>query len=116
MRGWDLGNGPALFEVPINGRQPGALSSMAFAPNGELLLSVEINGRIRLWNVAQRKLVATLEERTAGPVCVAFAPDSKRLVSACVNGVKLWDAATGRLIQRVEKKPADYLAAGFSPT
>jgi uncharacterized protein (TIGR03067 family) len=76
----------------------GAVTSLAFSPDGKLLATAGADHTIKLWNVADGKEVATLKGHTARVNAVAFSPDGTLLVSAGHDKtVKLWDVVRRKL-------------------
>jgi tricorn protease-like protein len=56
--------------------------AVAFSPDGKTLAAAGADRAIRLWNVADGKLLATIEDHADWIFDVAFSPDGKRLASA----------------------------------
>jgi WD40 repeat protein/tetratricopeptide (TPR) repeat protein len=74
------------------------LHSVAFSADGKRLAAGSNDGKVKVWEVAPRRDLATFEvgkERVTG---VALGPDGATLaaVSAGRAGVRLWDVATGK--------------------
>ena len=86
----------------ISLRHGGWVESVAFSPNGRLLVSGggDQEGSVILWDVRQRRDIATFSGH-GGPVeSVAFSPDGRMLTSAARdNTIKLWDIE-GECIRR----------------
>jgi WD40 repeat protein len=65
---------------------------VAFSPDGQLLAPGFDDDTIKLWDVANGRLVRTLEGHTDVVLSVAFSPDGKILASGSADGtIKLWD-------------------------
>jgi WD40 repeat protein/serine/threonine protein kinase len=104
------------FEGSGNG-----ISSVAFSPNGRLVVSGggDPDGNdptIRLWDVKTGKEVRRLEGHTAKVWYVAFSPaDPKRVLSCSEDKtVRLWNSETGEELKRLEGHGRGVLAAVFS--
>jgi WD40 repeat protein len=71
---------------------------------------------VRLYSVATGKEVAVLKGHSRPPLCVAFSPDGKRVVTGCDDTIKLWDPATGAEILTVGRYPSGQVNnVAFSP-
>lgn len=97
-------------------KHAGAVWSMAFSPNGQLLASSSWDNTIRLWDVSSGREVKLLA-RFAYPVYgVAYSPDGLRLASSSVdNLVRLWDAASGREMRQFRGHSNVPVTLAFSP-
>jgi len=68
--------------------QGGTTRTVAFSPNGKMLVSVGSNGGL-LWDVSGK--TSKLRSEFAGSGGAAFSPDGKTFVSGDWNSVRLWD-------------------------
>ena len=74
------------------------VDTLAFAPDGALLIGNDPEGGLRVWNAQTGQTVAAFAaaRQAFSPLC---SPDGLRLVYAGYNGwLHVWDAATARLI------------------
>jgi WD40 repeat protein len=82
------------------GEHQGVVSALAFSPDGGRLAVASDEG-IKLWDVAERKVIRTLSGQD-GATSLAFSADGQRLASAGFDPVtlgsqvKVWDPATGQ--------------------
>ncbi|MCB0186766.1 MAG: hypothetical protein KDE31_21010, partial [Caldilineaceae bacterium] len=75
------------------------ISSVAFSPNGRLLVSGGIDRSLRLWDIASGKTIHTLTGHTERVWSVCFSPDGQMVASGSDDGaVKFWDVTTGRCL------------------
>jgi WD40 repeat protein len=90
---WDLPAAKALATLKVQPEQSDIITCVAVSPNGKLLASgTSFCKTVDLWNLATRKLQATLKGHKRGVACVAFSPDGKILASASQDWtIKLWD-------------------------
>jgi WD40 repeat protein len=88
-------------------KNPEYANSMAISPNGDKVATGDYTGKISIWSLPSFKLLLTFQahadlkyKRYIGLVEeITFSPDGKTIASAGAYDVKLWDAATGKLIR-----------------
>jgi WD40 repeat protein len=93
---WDLATGSAANFTPT---LPIIGDPMAFSPDGAVLALGDDDGRVDLWSVTGKRLIATLSDGSpASPVtALAFSPGGRTIAAARQNGsTRLWNLATGR--------------------
>ena len=109
----DLSNPGKLGELPAD---PGGASYLALSPDGRFLAagtgadSVET---ILVWDVATRKLIATMSGRWGHIWGLAFSPDDATLAAATNNdGLQWWHIASRKLLAHGK---GGMTAVAFSP-
>jgi WD40 repeat protein/uncharacterized caspase-like protein len=104
---WDL---EALKEIYRIADHPSPVTALAFSRDGKTLACGYWNGDIRLWNAADltERLAITAEKFSSPVAAIAFSSDGKLLASGerVTPNVKLWDAASGRLLYEFSKRSA----------
>jgi len=71
----------------------GAVTTLAFSPDGSRLGSGSADGTIRIWEASSAEELVKLLGHTGEIASIDFSSDGTRLVSMSVSGsVRLWDA------------------------
>jgi TIR domain/WD domain, G-beta repeat len=94
----------------------GAITAVAFSPDGKRVLTGSSDKTARLWDAGTGAAVATLEGHTDSVRAVAFSPDGKRVLTGSSDKTaRLWDAATGAAVATLEGHTDSVRAVAFSP-
>ena len=87
-------------EQVVEGGHTASVWGLAASPDGRFLVTGGHDTTVRLWDIAERKLLRTLYGRADLVWCVAVSPDSKYVAAGSgedKNGtVEIWEADTGR--------------------
>jgi WD40 repeat protein len=106
-RVWDVASGRNLHTLS------GDISSAAFSPDGQVVVSASADGTAQIWDVASRPSLHTLIGHTDRVNNAAFSPDGKLVVTASDDGTaRLWDTPSGRSLRTLKGNIA---SAAFSP-
>jgi WD40 repeat protein len=99
------------------------VTSLAFSPDGDRLVTGDADGKIRLWQVANGKQLLTLQGHRSWVYSVNFSPIGVDLPSASgqmlVSGsedsaIHLWDLAAGRCLKTFQGQTNGVRAVNFS--
>ena len=99
------------------------VNRLAYAPDGQTLVTVSDDTTIRLWEGATGRPRAALRGHHSPVVSVAFAPDGRTFVTGegdwrqakVAAELKLWDTASGSCIATWEGHPGPIWSLAFSP-
>jgi WD40 repeat protein len=96
---------------------PNSVRSMVFSPDGRLIATGCAGGVIRLWDIANGRVLWSVAGDKIGWVqSLAFSPDGQTLASGgwdCT--VRLWDVATGRASRVLDGHASFVDVVAFSP-
>jgi WD40 repeat protein len=115
---WDLDDRVLIrtFKGHGNFFRGGAVTSVAFSPDGRFAVSGSNDGTARVWEVATGEEVRCLSAHRKKVNAVAFSPDGRRVLSAGDDkALRLWDAQTGDQLRSMEGHAGEVLCACFSP-
>ncbi|MBE7384974.1 MAG: NACHT domain-containing protein [Leptolyngbya sp. SIO1E4] len=76
--------------------------SMAYSPDGSLLVTGDGGGRIVVWRMADQKPILTFNGSTSWIMAIGFIHDGQQLVSEGSNGsLNIWDTNSGQFIREL---------------
>jgi WD40 repeat protein len=85
------------------GRHAGFIPRLVYSADGRQLISADGDKFIKVWDLAERKEIATLLGHRAGIAGLDLSPDGKTVVSSSGDRtVRLWNLATRREVARFQ--------------
>jgi serine/threonine protein kinase len=109
---WQRAQGDELVSLA----QDGLVSCALFAPDGQHVATASYDGNVRIWNLASKQVVQTLDgfEREFGWRYLAYSADGKWFAGVRQGSLNVWDCSSNSYALRFEKKiPARVIA--FTP-
>lgn len=105
---WDAGTGKELFEIDA-----GSSALTAVISHNERRMAIGCaNSEIKIWDLEKREAVLTLRGHEGVAGSITFSKDDKRLITCGVDQtVRVWDAATGEELLRLEDQFAPFAVA-----
>jgi WD40 repeat protein/serine/threonine protein kinase len=92
------------------------LRSVAFSPDSKRLVAGSYDRRVKIWDMADGRVLSTFWEHRAAVLHATFSPDGHWVASADTGGnVHIWDARTGRLFRSVRAHTGSVTCVAFSP-
>src|SRR5207253_5737611 len=99
----------------------GPVRSVAFTPDGKLLLSGSFDGTVKVWDAATMKMERSFGAHEEGVQCLAISPDgstvatSDRPLRDQAGKILLWDIASGKQTAALAGPTSCVLALAYSP-
>ena len=91
-----------IQSIELNGHT-GNVSSAAFSPDGNLIVTVSFDNTARVWGAHTGECKQILKGHTNRLSSAAFSPDGNLIVTASHdNTARVWDAHTGKCKQILE--------------
>lgn len=111
---WDLETGKLVKTL---GEDQGFVNTLAFSPNGEVLVTAASgqDRTLRFWDVSNWELLKQSAQQPGHIYDIAITADGKKLVAAIRNMVKVWDMETATELLSVKVASLDLNAIAISP-
>lgn len=93
------------------------VQSIVFSPDGDTLVSGDINGLVHQWDVHTTTKIRTIEGHTPSVSSMAFSPHEFTLASGSgqVDTIRLWDTSSGRKTGILDGYWGPVTSLAFSP-
>ena len=100
---WDTQNG--ILTDTLQGSSGDIVTDVDFSPDGSMLVSGTNNGKILIWNLADRRMIQTLLDVSGGRFIrhVLFSQDGSRILAGDDYGtIWLFEVETGQVLLSIE--------------
>lgn len=108
---WSVADGKQTQQY--EGHQ-GGVACLAISPDGKTLYSGGWDNTVRCWGIDKGHEIAALTGHKGTVVALAATPDGKYVISAG-DGVRVWDAATKKLVREINDHEKTVWSLAVSP-
>lgn len=85
--------------------------AIAFSPDGTMLATASIDGRLKLWRVEGLRLIHDIGADPYGVLCLAFV-EKRKLIAGGFNREVIWvDAESGKVLRRLPQAHSGFISA-----
>ena len=111
---WDATSGAEVR--PLGDHGGAEVAGTAFSPDGNLAVTVGLDGMGRVWNVRTGDELMTLAGHSGGVQTADFSPDGDRVATSSDDGTaKVWDVHSGRELLTLSVSGGGVGEVKFSP-
>ncbi|WP_089935348.1 AAA-like domain-containing protein [Candidatus Entotheonella palauensis] len=110
-----LGGGVVSDVAAFDGHREGVYF-VAFAPNGQTVVSGSEDNTLKLWDVNTGRVLHTFTGHDDDVIGVAFSPAGRQVLSGSLDStLRLWDVKTGQVLHTFTGHEEGVLSVAFSP-
>src|SRR5262249_46292352 len=91
-----------------------SMRAAAYSADGAQFAAIGLNGAVRIWSSTDFKAVRRLQGEDYG-FGLAYSPTGDYLAMRDTKGVKVFEASTGRLVEKLPAHPMTFGPVVFSP-
>lgn len=97
------------------GPDSGDVNTVAFSPDGKLIVTATKDGKAVVWNVATNAPVGHLVHEKS-VISAVFSPDGTSILTACADGfVRIWNAGNFSYLKNIGQQDVEVRYARYSP-
>ncbi|BGP55489.1 proteinral transcription repressor [Rhodotorula sphaerocarpa] len=88
-----------LFDESSNAKADNYIRSVSFSPDGKYLATGSEDRIVRIWNIAQKRILQVFQGHKSEIYSLTFSPDGRRLMSGSGDKTaRMWDLETGTCV------------------
>ncbi len=110
---WQVSTHTLITTLPVNAHE---INDIAFRPESSQVAVVANNGDLQIWDTISHQKVRedSDQENWCNRSVLEYSPDGAKLATAGWCGIRIWDAATGQLLQKLTVEEGSRYELAFS--